>query len=122
MVPGWLTTVSARRAVAGAPAGASIARSARMTGAIVDSLYAYVLPPIVGASSSGRSPALFASSRLGRYGCASALSVQGSGSRPKTPAGAALQSAVKPAAATARRFAAFAKRPPPRNDVGFGRP
>src|SRR2546430_17490532 len=93
IVPGWLTIVSARGVVANAPVGARYERSARMIGSTVRTSYPYVLPPIVGASSSVRSPALFASVPDGRYRCAAAASVPGEGRRAEAARGTALASA-----------------------------
>src|SRR5260221_14462784 len=79
IVPGWLTTVIALRAIATEPIGANSARFALICGWIDCTVKPYVLPPIVGASSSGRSPVAFASVRDGWYGCAPAGGGPGGG-------------------------------------------
>src|SRR5258707_11371107 len=82
IVPGWLTTVIALRAIATVPIGANRARFALICGWIDCTVKPYVLPPIVGASIRGRSPGAFASVRDGWYGCAPAGGGQGGGMRP----------------------------------------
>src|SRR2546430_11615583 len=87
-------------------------RSARMMGWIVRTSYPKVLPPIVGASTSGRSPAAFASLADGRYGCASAGGVPGGGRGPDAPAPVPPAVAPKGKGIKARRGSAVSHFPP----------